>query len=368
MASKGLGTRRTIAPERRRCALALWLVVIGEASLREFSPPVDRGEARRRSASFRPERRSNERSQRERLAQRLLDDPAIAHVVVYDRSRLSTAVTTCSPRTSPRSLRCSPTDALPATPRRRDQSDAVARARRTNRRRRPRHGRHRADQLRHVRRAKYRRDGAARIAQRCESDPNATDVRVSDAGVSTADSNRRRSAKRRCSASLPTTQPRRRASRPAARSPQSAHALGSRQRASLQSDATRRGDLDAAMRVRVRDPPTAGWCRSATSSTCGAPSSRRSSSAKTANASSPLPQIRSRSACRLGSITAPLARLLRDPSFLPPGAAVAPRGDVEQFLETLLKILTTLCACRTIVYVDSRGALSQLRAAVRDYG
>ena len=32
----------------------------------------------------------------------------------------------------------------------------------------------------------------------------------------------------------------------------------------------------------------------------------------------------------IGTITTPLARLLRDPNFLPPGAAVAPRGDVEQ--------------------------------------
>ena len=45
-----------------------------------------------------------------------------------------------------------------------------------------------------------------------------------------------------------------------------------------------------------------------------------------------------------------MARPLRDPGFLPPGAHVAPRGDIEQLIETVGNILATLSLSVVIVY------------------
>jgi HAE1 family hydrophobic/amphiphilic exporter-1 len=56
-------------------------------------------------------------------------------------------------------------------------------------------------------------------------------------------------------------------------------------------------------------------------------------------------------AAPIGLVTEPLARMLRDPSFLPEGAHVEARGDVEQFLETAGRIIATLGLSIVIVYV-----------------
>ena len=52
----------------------------------------------------------------------------------------------------------------------------------------------------------------------------------------------------------------------------------------------------------------------------------------------------------IGAVTAPLARALRTPGFLPEGAIVAPRGDVEQLVETMRKMLAALALALVIVY------------------
>jgi len=52
----------------------------------------------------------------------------------------------------------------------------------------------------------------------------------------------------------------------------------------------------------------------------------------------------------IGLVTGPISRKLRDPNFLPSGSHVEARGDVEQFLDTVTKIGTTLALSVVIVY------------------
>ncbi len=53
----------------------------------------------------------------------------------------------------------------------------------------------------------------------------------------------------------------------------------------------------------------------------------------------------------IGSITGPIARALANPSFLPPGAAIQPRGDIEQFLDAVSKLFTALLFSLAAIYV-----------------
>ncbi len=53
----------------------------------------------------------------------------------------------------------------------------------------------------------------------------------------------------------------------------------------------------------------------------------------------------------IGLVTGPIARSLRDPNFLPAGARVEPRGDVEQFLDAATRIVESLALAILIVYV-----------------
>jgi HAE1 family hydrophobic/amphiphilic exporter-1 len=56
-------------------------------------------------------------------------------------------------------------------------------------------------------------------------------------------------------------------------------------------------------------------------------------------------------AAPIGLVTGPLARMLRDPKFLPLDSQVEPRGDIEQFLDTVSRIGATLGLSVLIVYV-----------------
>ncbi len=53
----------------------------------------------------------------------------------------------------------------------------------------------------------------------------------------------------------------------------------------------------------------------------------------------------------IGLVTAALSKRLRDPAFLPPGARIQPRGDVEQFLNAVGNLLGALAMSIVIVYV-----------------
>jgi len=49
-------------------------------------------------------------------------------------------------------------------------------------------------------------------------------------------------------------------------------------------------------------------------------------------------------------VTVPIAKELRDPNFLPSGARIEPRGDIEQFLTTVSKIFAALALSLVAVY------------------
>jgi hydrophobic/amphiphilic exporter-1 (mainly G- bacteria), HAE1 family len=52
----------------------------------------------------------------------------------------------------------------------------------------------------------------------------------------------------------------------------------------------------------------------------------------------------------IGRVTGPLARKLLDPAFLPAGARVQPRGDVEQLADTIAKMGAALALALVVVY------------------
>nr|MDQ6930378.1 efflux RND transporter permease subunit [Candidatus Eremiobacteraeota bacterium] len=52
----------------------------------------------------------------------------------------------------------------------------------------------------------------------------------------------------------------------------------------------------------------------------------------------------------IGLVTGPMRKLLSDPTVLVSGARIAPRGDVEQFLDTVVKMVTALGLSIVVVY------------------
>ena len=52
----------------------------------------------------------------------------------------------------------------------------------------------------------------------------------------------------------------------------------------------------------------------------------------------------------IGMVTSRMSKLLRAPNFLPPGAHIEPRGDLEQFLDTTGKMLAALALSIVVVY------------------
>ena len=191
-------------------------------------------------------------------------------------------------------------------------------------------------------------EAASRIAQVLKNDPNATDIRVSDAGVSPRlqiDVDQQKAVLLGVSSDD--------AAQTARIATGGAIAAKTRLPTGLvnvlvQSDAAERGDLDAALRLAVRDRsgrlvPLGDIVnvRQTVEPTIVERENSERIVTVTANARPGVP---------IGTITTPLARLLRNSNFLPQGAAVAPRGDVEQLEETMGKMLAALALAVTIVY------------------
>jgi hydrophobic/amphiphilic exporter-1 (mainly G- bacteria), HAE1 family len=191
-------------------------------------------------------------------------------------------------------------------------------------------------------------EAASRLAETLESDRNATDVRISNAGISPRveiDVDPSKAMTLGVAADD--------AAQTARIATGGAIAAKVRLRTGLanvvlQSDAAEHGDLDDALRVEVRDRsgrlvPLADVVdvrRSLAPTVIEREDGRRVVTV-TANPKAGEP---------IGAVTAPLARALRKPGFLPDGASVAPRGDIEQLLETMRKMLTALALALVVVY------------------
>jgi HAE1 family hydrophobic/amphiphilic exporter-1 len=189
---------------------------------------------------------------------------------------------------------------------------------------------------------------AARIAQALSENPNATDVRVSDAGVGPRLDITIDPAK---SVLLGV------ASDDAAQTARIATGgtIAAKVRMTsglvnvyLRSDAAENGDLDGILRSTVRSNTNvlvpladlATVTRGSEPAIIERENGERVVSV-TANTVGSAP---------IGLVTGPMAARLRDPNFLPSGARVEPRGDIEQFIETAGKILATLALSVGIVY------------------
>ena len=314
----------------------------------EFSPPLDRGEAivDVRFPPGTPLEASDARANA--LAQRLLDEPAIAHVIVSAGRGFNGSTDVLAPNLAQ-------VAAVLADPR--ASADA------TIERIKALQGVIPDAQIAGAGRGmggtapiSYAISGestiadqaASRIARVLENDPNATDVRVSDAGVSPRlqiDVDQQKAVLLGLSSDD--------AAQTARIATGGAIAAKTRLPTGLvdvlvRSDAAGRGDLDAALRLAIRDRtgrlvPLADVVdvrRTVEPTIVERENSQRIVSV-TANARPGVP---------IGAVTTPLARLLRSSTFLPPGAAVAPRGDVEQLQETMLKMLAALALAITIVY------------------
>ncbi len=191
-------------------------------------------------------------------------------------------------------------------------------------------------------------EAAARIARALESDAGATDVRVSDAGLTPRVELSVDPAK----AILLGV-----AADDAAQTARIATggSIAARLRLAdglvdvlVRSDAAERGDLDAVLRVPVRDRSgrlvplgdVAGVRRGFEPTIVERENGERVVSV-TAN---PKPGV------TIGAVTTPLGRSLRAPGFLPAGVTVAPRGDVEQLIETMTAMLSALGLAVLAVY------------------
>src|SRR5581483_253321 len=116
----------------------------------------------------------------------------------------------------------------------------------------------------------------------------------------------------------------------------------------IRTDAAQRGDLEAALRTSVRDrtgrliplADVATVSRTARPGVVERENGERIVSV-TANALPGVP---------IGRITGPLGRALKSAGFLPPGVHVAPRGDVEQLIDTIAKMAVALAFAVGIVY------------------
>ena len=117
----------------------------------------------------------------------------------------------------------------------------------------------------------------------------------------------------------------------------------------VRADAAAQGDLDAVLQVPVRsqDGRLVPLSDLATIATTVEPSVvERENGERVVTVSA-----NTAGSAPIGLVTGPLARKLREPGFLPAGTRIEPRGDVEQFLETAGKILVTLGFSIFIVYV-----------------
>ena len=329
------------------CVAAIWLVGSGRIAT-EFSPPVAAGRASL-SLTFPPDT-SLERTERraETLAQRLLEDPRVRHVVLESgttfngtasvfASNVALLEAALQDETASGDAVVDRVKAMqPLLP-----DAAIAGAGRGMGGTAP---------------IGYNVAGppavvdvaAARIVGALRANPLATDVRASDVGVGTkldivVDSSR--ATLLGVSADDAAQTARIATGGAIAAKVRTAWGLTN---VVVRSDAALRGDLDAALRLAVRASdgrliPLGDLTTVAASSEPGVIERENGERivSVTANAVGSAP---------IGLVTRPIADALRDPGFLPPGARIEPRGDVEQFVETAGKILTTLAFSVAIVY------------------
>lgn len=191
-------------------------------------------------------------------------------------------------------------------------------------------------------------DAAKRLVQRLTDDPNATDVRRSDAGVSPR---LEIAVDPRKAMTLGVS------ADDAAQTARIATggAIAAKLRLPtglvnvlLQYDAVERGDFDDALRLAVRDRNgrlvPLGDLVDVRRTLAPTVVERENGRRVVTVSANPRPGV------PIGVVTAPLSRTLRAPGFLPVGASVAPRGDVEQLLETMRKMLAALALAIVIVY------------------
>ncbi len=314
----------------------------------EFSPPLDRGEASvdLRFPAATPLERSDARSQR--ISERLLDDPSIAHVVaVAGRGFNGSSDTSAANLVQLTAvLNDSTAPADPLLDRIKSLQALVPEAQIAGSGR----GMGGTAPIRYtVAGDKGAVDlAASRIATALQSNPSATDVRLSDAGMQPRVQIAIDPVK---AATLGV------ATDDAAQTARIATGGATAARLRLaggltdvlvRSDGAQRGDLDAALRTSVPDRngravPLADLAsveRTARPAVVERENGERVVSV-TANALSGVP---------IGRVTLPLARTIAHAGFLPPGVRVAPRGDVEQLLEAMKKMGAALVFAVAIVY------------------
>ncbi|MGC1381010.1 MAG: efflux RND transporter permease subunit, partial [Candidatus Baltobacteraceae bacterium] len=330
------------------CVAALWLLGSGRIAT-EFSPPVSAGHASV-SLTFAPGT-PLDRTQRRAaaLADRLLDDSGVRHVVVTTGLAFNGVTDVFASNVAQ-------VDAMLADPS--ASSDAMTERMKALQSAVPEATIAGAGRgMGGTAPISYSVGGergaidvaAARIAAELRSNPNATDVRSSDAGVGPRLDVTIDPAKAMLLGVAADD-----AAQTARLATGGAIAAKVRMPSGLtnvvvRSDAAENGDLDAVLRVPVRasDGRLVPLADLASISKTAEPSIVERENGErivtvTANAAGSTP---------IGLVTGPLGRKLRDPNFLPAGARVQPRGDVEQFLETAAKILATLALSIVIVYV-----------------
>jgi HAE1 family hydrophobic/amphiphilic exporter-1 len=359
---EGLGARYALqwlphAWKRRRivttgailaCVAALWLVGDGRIAT-EFSPPVDAGRAAVALTFPAGTPLNVSQSRAERLADRLLDDSRIRHVVVRSGAAFSgvTDVIAANVAEIDAMLEDPAASGDPTIERIKAMQSLVPEAQIAGAGR----------SMGGMSPISYNIVGepaaidtaAIRIATALRANPLATDVRASNAGVGP----RIDVAIDPGKAMLLGV-----SSDDAARSARIATGgeIAARVRTPagltnvvVRSDAAETGDLDALLRLPVRstDARLIPLADLASITMTLEPSIVERENGQrivtvTANTIGSAP---------IGRVTEPIARMLRDPSSLPNGARVEARGDVEQFLETAGRIMATLALSIVVVYV-----------------
>jgi HAE1 family hydrophobic/amphiphilic exporter-1 len=330
-------------------ATLLSLLLLGSGAIgAEFSPPLERGEATvdLRFPAGTPLERSELRA--ERFASALLDDSSVGHVVtVAGRAFNGSADTSAGNLVQVRAVAVDPTasgDALAGKLRMLEGIVPEAEIAGSGR------GMGGTAPIRYtVAGNKEAVDAAARrIHDALEANPFATDVRLSDAGMAPRVEIAVDAAK---AVTLGV------AADDAAQTARiaSGGAIASRLRLPtgladvvVRYDAAARGDLDAVLRASVRDRggrsvplgDVVDVRRGLEPAVIERENGERVVSV-TANAFPGVP---------IGRVTMPLARQMAQPGFLPAGARAAPRGDVEQLLDTMSKMGAALGLAIVIVY------------------
>ncbi len=330
-------------------ATALSLVPVATGAIgAEFSPPVERGEATVdvRFPAGTPLDHSD--AALRRFSERLLDDPAIAHVVaIAGRGFNGSSDTSAANLAQLTAVMADPAASADTVVDRVKSLQALAPDAHIAGSGRGMGGTAPIDYA--IAGDRRSVDTAARrIADALEADPLATDVRLSDAGLAPRLEIDIDPAKAALLGVAPDD---------AAQTARIATggAIASRLRLPaglidvlVRSDGAERGDLDGVLRSSVRDArgrlvplaDLAGVRRGFEPAVVEREDGERVVSV-TANALPGVP---------IGRVTVPLARAMRQPGFLPADARVQPRGDVEQLLDTMRKIGEALALAVVVAY------------------